>query len=151
MTVISSEWARCCERVRKVSPLIVAVLLAVLPARSQSTVPSPSTTNKVQPSAGTGKLMVQRACGTCHEFSQFALLNFDRKDWERAVNVMVAGGAPLKKDEIPAAIDYLAREFKERSPWGYRYPAMSKLPTPSGTCPHPIRCPMMLFIRNGAA
>ena len=56
--------------------------------------------------------MVERACTTCHDFSEFPRVNFDREDWETIVNTMVGGGAPLKKEEIPVVIDYLAMNFK---------------------------------------
>src|SRR4029077_17004962 len=67
---------------------------------------------KVELPEGTGKQMVERACTMCHDFSEFPRVNFDREDWEAAVNTMVGGGAPLKKEEIPEVIDYLATNFK---------------------------------------
>jgi len=67
---------------------------------------------KVEAPEGTGKQIVERACTGCHDFSEFPRVNFDREDWEATVNTMVGGGAPLKDEEIPAVIDYLAANFK---------------------------------------
>jgi virginiamycin B lyase len=67
---------------------------------------------RVQLPEGEGKQLVERACTTCHDFSEFPRVNFDREDWEATVNTMVGGGAPLKKEDIAAVIDYLATNFK---------------------------------------
>jgi virginiamycin B lyase len=61
---------------------------------------------------GAGKEIVKKACALCHDFSEFTRANFDREDWDATVNMMVAGGAPLKKEEIPVVVDYLATHFK---------------------------------------
>jgi virginiamycin B lyase len=67
---------------------------------------------RVQLPEGEGKQLVERACTACHDFSEFPRVNFDREDWEATVNTMVGGGAPLKKEDIAAVIDYLATNFK---------------------------------------
>ena len=109
---IVNNQARCCNKVRKNFLLLAALFIAVLPARSQSTTPSRSTANKVQLPEGPGKQIVEAACISCHDISQFARVNFAREDWDVAVNTMAASGAPLKKEEIPLVIDYMAKNFK---------------------------------------
>jgi len=142
VNVISGNQVRYCDKVRKVLLLLSGVLFAVLPARSQSTTPSPATTNKVQLPEGAGKQIVQTDCISCHDISQFARVNFDREDWDVAVNTMAASGAPLKKEEISAAIEYLAKNFKGESTPGVVVPGAVQatitewdLPTPN-SMPH---------------
>ena len=61
---------------------------------------------------GAGKEMVQKACELCHDFREFPRVNFDREGWDVAVRAMVGGGAPLKNEDIPMVVDYLANNFK---------------------------------------
>lgn len=61
---------------------------------------------------GPGKEMVQKACELCHGLREFPRVNFDREDWDVAVHAMVGGGAPLRKEDIPTVVDYLAKNFK---------------------------------------
>lgn len=142
MKVISSNKARYCDRVRKVFLLSLVVLFTVLPARSQSPPATPLTTDKVQLPEGAGKQIVQRACKSCHEFSEFARVNFDREDWDVAVNTMAAWGVPLKKEEIPVVSDYLAKNFQGGSTPGVVVPGSVQatitewdVPTPN-SMPH---------------
>jgi hypothetical protein len=41
--------------------------------------------------AGEREQLVQRACGSCHDFSEFPRVNFDHEDWESVVNTMIGG------------------------------------------------------------
>lgn len=140
--MISGHNVCCCDRVRKVLLLLSLVLFTVLPARSQSASPSPVTTNNVQLPEGAGKQIVQTACISCHDIRQFTRVNFDREDWDLAVSAMVAADAPLKKEEIPLAIDYLATHFKGEITPGVTVPGPVQatitewdLPTPN-SMPH---------------
>ena len=67
---------------------------------------------KVELPEGTGKQWFRELAPCATSFSEFPRVNFDREDWEAAVHTMVGGGAPLKKEEIPTVIDYLATNFK---------------------------------------
>jgi len=71
---------------------------------------------KLELPEGAGKQMVQKACESCHDFRQFTRVNFDRQDWQAAVNTMVGGGAPLTKEQMPVVIDYLTTNFKGSAP-----------------------------------
>jgi len=86
--------------VRKAVLFSAAVLICGLPARSQDRFPD-----------GNGKPIVQRVCGLCHGINQAANRNMAREDWEWTVQRMLGYGAPIKPDEVPVLIDYLATNF----------------------------------------
>jgi len=71
---------------------------------------------------GPGKQLVQKACESCHDLRLFPGANYDHQDWQTAVNLMVAGGAPLTKQEIPVVVDYLAATFKGGGAKGVEIP-----------------------------
>ena len=92
---------------------------------------------------GAGKPLVQGACQICHSFSKVKVVNFDREDWDVLVHDMVAWGAPLKKEDIPVVVDYLATNFMDdKSRHGVTVPGKVDaqitewdIPTPHGL-PH---------------
>jgi virginiamycin B lyase len=71
---------------------------------------------KMELPQGTGAEIVQKGCISCHDVRDFTRMNFDRQGWQTVVDTMVAGGAPLNKEEIPVAVDYLAANFRGTAP-----------------------------------
>ena len=97
---------------------------------------------RVQLPEGEGKQMVERACTACHDFSEFPRVNFDREDWEATVNTMVGGGAPLKEEDVPAVIDYLAANFKGDATPGVAGPGPVKATINEWDVPTPNSMPL---------
>ena len=101
MNVISSRKARSSSKVLRALLLSTFVLCSVLPARSQLQLPE-----------GNGKKLVETRCTLCHGLNELTdQVNLNGTDWQEIVNLMVAFGAPLSKDEIAVVTDYLAKNF----------------------------------------
>jgi competence ComEA-like helix-hairpin-helix protein len=61
---------------------------------------------------GPGRELVLKKCTTsCHGAEVATNAAMDKNGWRGVVNQMVASGAKVKKEEIPAIVDYLARNF----------------------------------------
>ena len=61
-----------------------------------------------------GVAQVQANCTTCHSLDYIQLNSrfLDRQGWQAEVTKMMkAFGAPVKADDVPAIVDYLAREY----------------------------------------
>jgi len=86
--------------------LSATFLFFVLPARSQ-----------VQMPEGNGKAIVEKACTECHGLDRVTRpAGNDREGWQDTINFMVSQGAKLAKDQISVVVDYLAKNFPDRSP-----------------------------------
>ena len=63
---------------------------------------------------GDGKPLVEANCSICHSLDYIPLNSvfLDRKGWEGSVNKMIkAMGAPIRGEDVPAIVDYLARNY----------------------------------------
>ena len=61
-----------------------------------------------------GVAQVQANCVACHSLDYIELNSrfMDRKGWEAEVTKMMkAFGAPVKEEDVPAIVDYLAKEY----------------------------------------
>ncbi len=61
-----------------------------------------------------GVEQVQANCVACHSLDYIELNSrfMDRKGWEAEVTKMMkAFGAPVKEEDVPAIVDYLAKEY----------------------------------------
>jgi virginiamycin B lyase len=63
---------------------------------------------------GPGKETVQAVCNRCHTLDRIIATGFNRDGWQLMVNQMISNGAPLRPDQIPEVVDYLARNFPEK-------------------------------------
>src|SRR5262245_60612363 len=62
--------------------------------------------------AGPGKELILKKCATgCHGVEVATNATMDKAGWQGIVDQMVASGAKVKKAEIPAIVDYLAKNF----------------------------------------
>jgi mono/diheme cytochrome c family protein len=70
--------------------------------------------DRVRLKAGPGLQQVQANCIACHSLDYIPLNStfLDRKGWEAEVTKMIkAFGAPVKQEDVPAIVEYLAREY----------------------------------------
>jgi virginiamycin B lyase len=88
--------------------LQAAIFLGLLvSARSQSSLPE-----------GNGKEIIEKHCVQCHELRRITGAGHSREDWKNVLDMMITLGTPVPKDQVPALIDYLAKNFPDRSPKG---------------------------------
>jgi virginiamycin B lyase len=88
--------------------LSTALFCAALSAQTQPA------TGQIQPPGGSGKETVQSVCTGCHTLDRVIATGFNRDGWQLMVNQMISNGAPLHPDQVPAVVDYLARNFPEK-------------------------------------
>ena len=70
--------------------------------------------SKVQLRDAPGRDKVTQNCITCHSVDYIPLNSvfLDRKGWEGAVAKMInVFGAPIAKDDVPAIVDYLTKNY----------------------------------------
>jgi hypothetical protein len=63
---------------------------------------------------GPGRDVVAANCSMCHSLDYIPMNSvfLDRKGWEGSVNKMIkAMGAPIKSEDVPVIVDYLARNY----------------------------------------
>ncbi|HEX7971708.1 MAG TPA: hypothetical protein VF501_05765 [Thiobacillus sp.] len=63
---------------------------------------------------GPGRELVESNCSVCHslDYIQTNSPFLDRKGWEATLGKMVnAMGAPVPKEDMPAIVDYLTRQY----------------------------------------
>jgi competence ComEA-like helix-hairpin-helix protein len=60
---------------------------------------------------GPGRELVLKVCSGCHGMEVATNGAMDKNGWQGIVNQMVASGAKVKKEDIPAIVDYLAKNF----------------------------------------
>lgn len=89
-----------------------STLLAVLGLLSAASVSADE--SQVRLKDGDGKPLVEANCSICHSLDYIPLNSvfLDRKGWEGSVNKMIkAMGAPIRGEDVPAIVDYLARNY----------------------------------------
>jgi virginiamycin B lyase len=96
---------------RKPSFLVLLFSALFCSALSAQTQPSP---DQPQLPNGPGKETVQAVCSKCHTLDRVVAAGFTRDGWQLMVNQMISNGAPLRPDQIPEVVDYLARNFPEK-------------------------------------
>ncbi len=102
MKLASDSEARICGTVWSVLGLSGTLLGLVAPACwSQEGDRSPLP-------EGNGKEIVERVCSQCHGIGLFRGRGEAKEGWDWTVHRMMGYGAPLKKEEVQVAIDYLA-------------------------------------------
>lgn len=95
MRMVSSYKHSSSERFSRVLLFSAVVFFLALPASSQIQLPE-----------GKGKDLVETRCTLCHDLDDLVnRVDFSRADWQDKVNLMVAYGAPLSKDEVPVVVD----------------------------------------------
>jgi hypothetical protein len=70
--------------------------------------------DKIHLKDGPGKDKVVANCVTCHSLDYIPMNAgfLDKKGWEAVVNKMIkAMGAPIKPEDVPALVDYLATNY----------------------------------------
>lgn len=85
--------------------LILPLLLSLSAAADEAGVPLKE---------GPGKDAVQANCATCHSLDYIVMNSvfLDRQGWEGSINKMIkVMGAPVKEQEIPVILDYLAKNY----------------------------------------
>jgi DNA uptake protein ComE-like DNA-binding protein len=60
---------------------------------------------------GAGKVIIMRACGTCHGTDQIARQKKTEEEWQATVVRMSGRGAAVSSDEINTVVKYLATNF----------------------------------------
>jgi cytochrome c5 len=63
---------------------------------------------------GAGRQLVEANCGMCHSLDYIEMNSplFDRKGWEASVTKMMkVMGAPIRSEDVPAIVDYLAGQY----------------------------------------
>lgn len=88
---------------------------------------------------GPGRDIVQTVCVACHELSRVTRSGgYDHDGWSLAVDRMVAVGAPLRPEQLPQLVDYLAAHFPEQpKPRGVPIPGSVKVAFREWTVPTP--------------
>jgi len=93
---------------------LVALALNAGPASASPTV-NPSRSGSAASDgalpAGVGRVVLQRACSTCHGVDVVTATRLDRAGWEDKVHDMVGRGASASPDEVEQVIGYLAANF----------------------------------------
>lgn len=63
---------------------------------------------------GEGRQLVEANCSMCHSLDYIQMNSplFDRKGWEASVaKMMKVMGAPIRNEDVPAIVDYLASRY----------------------------------------
>jgi len=89
----------------KIFLLSAAFLVLGMPARAQ---------NAALPD-GPEKDTVQNACSACHALGMVTNSGHSKAEWNTVVHMMVNAGAQLTPGQLPQVVDYLAKNFPEKS------------------------------------
>ena len=87
------------------------LLLALLPPPLTAVAADES---QIRLKEGAGRELVESNCAICHslDYIQTNSPFLDRKGWEATLGKMVnAMGAPIPKEDVPAIVDYLTRQY----------------------------------------
>jgi virginiamycin B lyase len=126
-----------------------APLFAVTSAQSQVVQPTPGVPGDYALPDGSAKKLVQDNCTICHNLRNIVNSNKSAEDWDNTVNMMMAAGAPVTREQGNQIRDYLIASFPEKprpAPAAISGPVQVKfhewsLPTP-GERPHdPLAMP----------
>ena len=85
------------------------LLLVLLPATAVA-----ADEGQIRLKEGAGRELVESNCALCHslDYIQTNSPFLDRKGWEATLGKMVnAMGAPVPKEDTPAIVDYLTRQY----------------------------------------
>lgn len=63
-----------------------------------------------------GKDVMVRICGACHEAQRSASVRLTREGWQEVIARMVSIGAKGTEDELAQVLEYLAQNFKGDAP-----------------------------------
>jgi virginiamycin B lyase len=85
--------------------LSAALVLFVMPARAQ---------NVALPD-GPEKATVQNTCSACHSLGMITNSGHSKAQWNNVVHMMVNAGARLPAGQFDSVVDYLAKNFPEKS------------------------------------
>jgi virginiamycin B lyase len=126
-----------------------ASVFAVASAQSQVVQPTPGAPGDYVLPDGSAKTLVQDNCTICHNLRNVVNSNKSADDWDNTVNMMMAAGAPITREQGNQIRDYLIASFPEKprpKPAAISGPVQVKfhewsLPTP-GERPHdPLAMP----------
>lgn len=110
MNSILGSKARYSERVQRALLLSAAFLCSVFPARGQGQAQA-----QIQLPDGNGKEIVEKACSKCHDLNSITRSGYAQEEWEKIVTDMVSKGASVGEDQIPIVIEYMAKNFPDKS------------------------------------
>jgi virginiamycin B lyase len=126
-----------------------APLFTVTSAQSQVVQPTPGVPGDYALPDGSAKKLVEDNCTICHNLRNIVNSNKSAEDWDNTVNMMIAAGAPVTREQGNQIRDYLIASFPEKprpTPAAIGGPVQVKfhewsLPTP-GERPHdPLAMP----------
>jgi virginiamycin B lyase len=126
-----------------------ASLCAVMSAQGQVVQPTPGVPGDYVLPDGSAKKLVQDNCTVCHNLRNIVNSNKSAEDWDNTVNMMMAAGAPVTREQGEQIKSYLIASFPEKprpKPAAISGPVQVKfrewsLPTP-GERPHdPLAMP----------
>jgi virginiamycin B lyase len=126
-----------------------ASVFALASAQGQVVQPTPGVPGDYALPDGSAKKLVQDNCTICHNLRNVVNSNKSADDWDNTVNMMMAAGAPITRDQGNQIRDYLIASFPEKprpKPAAISGPVQVKfhewsLPTP-GERPHdPLAMP----------
>jgi virginiamycin B lyase len=60
---------------------------------------------------GAGKAAVENACQACHSLTNITNTGHTRGEWDTVLHMMVNAGAPIRPDQFPTVVSYLAKNF----------------------------------------
>jgi len=64
-----------------------------------------------RPPVDPGEKVLNSACLSCHELRPIETTALDREGWTKVVDAMVAKGAPVKTEDVPALLKYLTSNY----------------------------------------
>ncbi len=91
-----------------------APLFAVTSAQSQIVQPTPGAPGDYLLPDGSAKKLVQDNCTICHNLRNVVNSNKSAEDWDNTVNMMMAAGAPITREQGNQIRDYLIASFPEK-------------------------------------
>jgi len=90
---------------RSIGPLAAGALLCwAIAAPGQTALPD-----------GSGKELVEAKCAQCHSIQRVTNAGYSHEGWQNAVAMMVNLGLKLSADESSTVVDYLAKNFPEKT------------------------------------
>lgn len=87
---------------------------------------------------GPGKAIVQSACTVCHDLERVTRpTGATREEWQDSINYMVSQGAKLTKEQVAIVVDYLSKNYPDRSPKPVVVPGPVEVSIKEWTVPTP--------------
>jgi virginiamycin B lyase len=91
-----------------------ASVFAVASAQSQVVQPTPGAPGDYVLPDGGAKKLVEDNCTICHNLRNVVNSNKSAEDWDNTVNMMMAAGAPITREQGRQIRDYLIASFPEK-------------------------------------